>query len=575
MTDGAAKGQEQQAKKDELLEMLDRARAASKRQTTAAATVERREEAPAASQFAEDREQHLLQDHARRRRGSQGEDGGLRTRARVRRHKEESRQRLEEFKAFKEYLQFERKRMAQQIIDLTDTEAFAELKSVYDELNNALLAFEQKIAPLTDIVDAVYTLRMNGLTFDAFKEIILDKEAEARLAALRAQQELDFKKLSTEITAITERNAVLAENKAFFGMGGTKKVAREEIAKNGVILEQKKAELADLTGRIKEISNASPRESTLSGEFATAKNKLRELLDISSEEHKQRQRELVSAAQSFVNTTEQRVAGISNHFEGMDKQINNLLDANFSMREIYAVLNDATKEAHVHNETRRDSLQPTGAEEGELEKMNRERNKRDLENYITSLNASSVDTTSVLAELTNSSHRIKSMKDGNEAQISKTRQLHSSGVAGVADQLSTVLQAVSAAALGESSEMARMSLDRMNTKTQDLSQKEVIRLALGSHETNSELGKALQDLEQYGEVIRTATTITREGLKETKDLLGKLEHAAQDVQRDVKESFAVAADVLAGRGGDASPRPSPADAPKPSGAPPDPFKLGR
>ena len=47
------------------------------------------------------------------------------------------------------------------------------------------------------------------------------------------------------------------------------------------------------------------------------------------------------------------MGGISKHFEGMDKQINNLLDANFSMREIYAVLNDATKEAHKHNETRR------------------------------------------------------------------------------------------------------------------------------------------------------------------------------------------------------------------------------
>ena len=222
----------------------------------------------------------------------------------------------------------------------------------------------------------------------------------------------------------------------------------------------------------------------LGDEFVSAKTKLRELLDISSEDHKRRQRELVAAAQSFVNTTEARVAGISNHFAGMDKQINNLLDANYSMREIYAVLNDATKEAHTHNEARRESLQPTaGAEEGELEKMNRERSKRDLENYIASLNASSVDTTAVLAELTNSSHRIKSMKDGNEQQISKTRQLHSSGVAGVADQLSTVLQAVSAAALGESSEMARMSLDRMNTKTQDLSQKEVIRLALGTHET--------------------------------------------------------------------------------------------
>jgi hypothetical protein len=574
MTNGASKGQEQPVRKDELQEMLDRARAVSRRQSTAAAATERREETPASTQFANIASNTFYKIML---------DGEAEPRAKMEacakalayaESKDQSRERLEEFKAFKEYLQFERKRMAQQIIDLTDTEAFAELKTVYDELNNSLISFEQKIAPLTDIVDAVYTLRMNGLTFDAFKEIILDKEAEAKLAALRARQEHDFKALSTEITSIAEQNAVLAENKAFFGLGGTKKAAREEIARNTLLLERKKAELEDLTSKIKDVAGHAPRESTLSAEFVTAKNKLRELLDISSDEHKQRQRDLVNAAQSFVNTTETRVGGISKHFEGMDRQINNLLDANFSMREIYAVLNDATKEAHTHNETRRQSLQAaTGVDEGELEKMNRERNKRDLENYITSLNASSVDTTAVLAELTNSSHRIKSMKDGNEQQISKTRQLHSSGVAGVADQLSTVLQAVSAAALGESSEMARMSLERMNTKTQDLSQKEVIRLALGTHETNTDLNKALQDLEQYGEVVRTATTITREGLKETKDLLGKLEHAARDVQRDVKESFAVAADVLAGHGDE--PKANPAEAPKPSGSAPDPFKLGR
>ena len=575
MTFGSAKGQEQQKKKDELEQLLERARATSRRQAAAATPAERREESPDARQFAEITANTfykiMLDPDADPKQKMQ-------TAARALAYadnKEEARERLEEFKRFKEYLQFERKRMAQQIIELTDTEAFAELKSVYDELNNALLSFEERIAPLTEIVDAVYTLRMNGLTFDAFKEIVLDKEAETRLAALRAQQEADYKRLSDEISTVNERNAVLGEDKAFFGLGGTKKTAREEIAKNQLVLEQKKQELSDLTGKISEIAQASPRESQLGDEFVTAKNKLRELLDISSDDHKQRQRDLVAAAQAFVDTTEARVAGISNHFAGMDKQINNLLDANYSMREIYAVLNDATKEAHKHNEVRRESLQPTSPEEGELEKMNRERTKRDLENYIASLNTSSVDTTAVLAELTNSSHRIKSMKDGNEQQIAKTRQLHSSGVAGVADQLSTVLQAVSAAALGESSEMARMSLDRMNTKTQDLSQKEVIRLALGTHEQNTELTKALQDLEQYGEVIRTATSITREGLKETKDLLGKLEDAAKGVQHDVKESIAVAADVLAGRGAAAEKTDEKPEAASRGSGPPNPFNLGR
>ena len=122
--------------------------------------------------------------------------------------------------------------------------------------------------------------------------------------------------------------------------------------------------------------------------------------------------------------------------------------------------------------------------------------------------------------------------------------------------------------------MARMSLERMNTKTQDLSQKEVIRLALGTQEQNNELSKALQGLEQYGEVIRTATTITREGLKETKDLLGRLEDAAKNVQEDVKESIAIAADVVAGKGGaKKSSSEETEDSGSTSDAPPNPFKI--
>ena len=127
MTDGASKGQQQQARKDELQEMLERARAVSRRQATTAATAERREETTAASQFAniasntfykimlDSEVEPKAKMEACARALAYAED------------KDQARERLEEFKAFKEYLQFERKRMAQQIIDLTDTEAFAEL----------------------------------------------------------------------------------------------------------------------------------------------------------------------------------------------------------------------------------------------------------------------------------------------------------------------------------------------------------------------------------------------------------------------------------------------------------------
>lgn len=565
---------EQEKKKANIDEMMEQARATSRRKSTSAQEKDKAEESPSSAKFAKIDENAFYKIMFDAESSPQEKMEAVTKTLTYAEDKEEAKARLEAFKQFKEYLQYERKRMAQQIIDLTDTEAFAELKEVYDELNTALIAFEDKINPLTEIVDAVYQLRMNGVTFDAFKEIALEKEAEARIAALREEQEKKLKELEDRIKATHENIAVWSEDKGFFGLGGVKQASREKIAKAQLALQAREAELSDLMEKMKDEGQYKLPESQLDHEFLESKLKLRELLDISSDEHKQRQTDLVDAAQHFVNTTETRINGISQHFGSMDKQIDNLLDANYSMREIYAILNDATKEAHKRNETHRDGLQPAEKEESDIEKMNREREKRDLENYIGALSASAVDTTTVFAELTNAGHRIKSMKDGNDQQITKTQQLHSSGVAGVADQLSTVLQAVSAAALGESSEMARMSLERMNKKTTDLSQKEVIRIALGTHEQNSDLTKALEGLEQYGEVIRTATNITREGLQETKALLGQLEKTAKEVQEDVKDSISVAAEVVAGKGaGDAG-----TDDAGDSGGDdeaPNPFKIGQ
>ncbi|MCB9977175.1 MAG: hypothetical protein H6858_06230 [Rhodospirillales bacterium] len=573
MTSGSAKGSQKQ--QTDIEQLMQQARATSRKETVSGKEKTQADESASAKKFSKIAENPFYRIMFDPNASPEAKMEAVAKVLEFADNKDQAKEELEAFKLFKEYLQFERKRMAQQIIELTDTEAFSELKQVYDELNNALVAFEDKISPLTEIVDSVYKLRMNGLTFDVFREIALDREEEARLAALLEKQKKDLAGLEQDIRQSQVQIAHLGEDKSFFGFGPVKETARKKIAELEMQLEEKRGSLTDLAGQIEQTSKMQPRVSELDPEFLEAKAKLRELLDISSDEHKQRQEQLVQAAQNFVNTTEERVSSISDHFVGMDKQIDNLLEANYSMREIYAILNDATKSAHQNNEKYREELvAKEQSEESDIAKMNRERDKRDLENYIGALNASSYDTTTVLAELTNASHRIKSMKDGNQSQIDKTRQIHSSGVAGVADQLSTVLQAVSAAALGESSEMARMSLERMNTKTQDLSQKEVIRLALGTHEQNNELSKALQGLEQYGEVIRTATTITREGLKETKDLLGRLEDAAKNVQEDVKESISVAADVVAGKGGAASSSDESGDDSAATGdAPPNPFKI--
>jgi len=490
--------------------------------------------------------------------------------------KERAKQRLEEFNAFKEYLQFERKRMAQEIINLTDTEAFSELKQVFEDINTALVTFEREIGPLTDIVDAVYTLRMSGMTYDVFNEILEDREAEKERRAKREAQEAELASIESDIHKLNAENARLAQQKSFFGLGGIKGSAQAEIAANTTTLDSNQTRLAELTEEIKQLST-EPENVTKFAEFADEKKKLRELLDITSDEHKARQERLVAGAQDFINTTEARVASVLGHFDGMNQQIDNLGEANYTMRSIYAILNDATREANENNESLRTELKSgeTGGE-GDVQKMTRERKERDLANYISNLGRSHVDTTAVFSDLTRSGHQIQSMKEGNEQQVHKTRQLHTSGVAGVADQLSVVLQAVSAAALGESSEAASMSLDRMNRTTMDLSQKEVIRVAMGNREVNEELQAKFDQLAEYGETIRKATDISRTGLQETQAWLGKIEEQARSTQEDIRESLTVAADVTAGKGGTRT-APDETEAAKPAGDKPErknPFGIG-
>lgn len=481
-----------------------------------------------------------------------------------------ARENLAAFNAFKDFLQFERKRMAQEIIALTDTEAFSELKTVFEDINTALLTFEDRIGPLTDIVDAVYTLRMNGITIDVFAELMREREEEQKRKDRKAALNLSLAELEDNVRRMQRENKRLEKEKSFLGLGGIKKSAQALIEQNQSLIDEKTDAISGIVEEIKEI-DATRIENEKFAEFAAEKEKLRELLDISSEDHQTRQKELVESAQSFINTTEERVSSVLDHFTQMGGQIDNLDEANFTMRSMYATLNDAVKGADAANENRRSEIKAAiEAAGGDLERLNQERLERDINNHISALGRSTVDTTAVLAELTASGHRIHSMREAGDQQVAKTRALHTSGVAGVADQLSTVLQAVSAAALGESSEAAKMSLERMNRTTSDLTQREVIRVALGTKEMNADLTNALAELSEYGETIRTATSITREGLTETRELLSKIEQQTADTQAAVKESLDVAADVASGKGGT---RQEPTEEDK-AAAPPNPFGLG-
>jgi len=457
--------------------------------------------------------------------------------------KSDNKEKLAEFELFKEWLMDQRKDMAQEIINLTDTDAFSELKDVFDEMNQGLLDFEKQMSPLTQILDAVYKLRMasDGAMFNVFKEIQDDKAEEARIAKLRVEQDQRLGSLTRDVDQIEMQIARLEGEKSWFGLGGIKADALEKIRARQLQLENHNQEITGLTA---EIANTKFTRKTEFAEFEEEKAKLRELLDISSEEHKQRQQGLVDSANNFVTVADTRTSSVLEHLEGINDQIERLGDSNSGLRSVYAIISEAVEDAEEVNKTTRGGLLDESADESNIAKMRRENAKMAVEDHITALTAAKVDTMGTFGDLTAESYRIKAMKDSNDGQVSKTRSLNSKGVSGVASRLSTVLQGVSMAALSESSEVAQMTLERMNTQTNMMAQQEALKNAMGINQENDALVKAIEELESYGKVARAATDISREGYKDMQENLEELEKTARDVGDAVKEAVAVGAEVM-------------------------------
>jgi dihydroneopterin aldolase len=422
--------------------------------------------------------------------------------------------------------------------------------------------------PLTDIIDAVYTLRTNGLTIEAFQEIIRDRRREADLAKQRDEKKKQFEMLKGEVEQLNGDIAALGERRGLFGLLGPSQETREEIARKQQRLSTISDNLGALSFDIGNLEKQVPSESTL-GEFAEQKKKLRELLDISTDEHKQRQRELVDSAIGFVNTAKTRVGSVRQHLTLMNDQVENLFDANNMMGTVYAIMNESIKDAGAENQKIRAALEAPAGDEDMITKMSREQKKMAVEQHITTLDASATDTMATYSDLVSGAIRIKTMKDAVDQQAIRARTMHSQGISGVADRLSVVLQAVSSAALGEASAMAKDTLQQMAENTNKVAQKESIRIAMGIDEQNADLTKAIDDLGSYGEVVRAATNITREGLTEMRGKLAELKTLAESVTGDIHEAIAVNADTR-----DAAPAATPAAAEPAAGPAANPFKLG-
>ncbi len=463
--------------------------------------------------------------------------------------KEENKTRLKAREELEDWLQSERQRMETEIIALTDTETFSELQGVYQDLNQSLIDFNEKMKPLTDILEAIYDLRVSGKTIEAFQEIQADKAAEQKRADDEAALSSQLGTIETTIGTLRTDIATLGQERGFFGFGGVTEDARKRIAAKQVELTDAQTRLDTLQAQIENLQNQT-NESAL-GELAAQKNKLRDLLDIKSDAHKARQKELVDAALKFVSDASTRIGSVRGHLNKMTDQIDAIYDANTRMSQVYGILTEGIKDATTENKTIRATFDPPAETEGVIAKMTREEKQMAVDDHIKALDTAAGSTIQAFSELTKEAIGVKTKRDANVALIEKTRIIHTQGVAGIAERLSSVLSAVSMAALGESSAMAKDTLTAMMDTTNKIVQKEVIQVAAGVQDMNADVKKAIDDLGDFGEVLRTSTEITREGLAEVHENIEKMQELAATVRDNIRDASSVHSDTAAPNGVDA------------------------
>jgi hypothetical protein len=165
--------------------------------------------------------------------------------------------------------------------------------------------------------------------------------------------------------------------------------------------------------------------------------------------------------------------------------------------------------------------------------------------HIQAMTSSSLETANTMAEVSGEAFRIKTAKDTTNDQIAKTRRLHSAGVAGMASRLSSVLNAVNAAAINESSEATSATLSLMNDKTNAITMQEAIRSAMGIQDANNTMVKAIDELANLAEGIKSVTSIQTSGLEDVLASKQKIEELVGQVKGNLQEAKAVAADVNA------------------------------
>ncbi len=463
---------------------------------------------------------------------------------------------------FREWLSAQQTELAEQVINLSNVDSMSELQSVLKDMNTDLLNFEDNMNPIMSIIESIHYLRTNGLMGDAFKQIKEDKEREEQLQGEIAELERNEQQSREMISRQEVIKIQASTERTLFGLGGLTKDAQRSIAAADIAIAAERAQQEKLKEDIKNLK-AQMNVPSDDGDAAEHKARLRELLDMSDEANRDRVIALRDSASKFITTAKERTGSLRGQFDQLAGQIGNVEDSNQSMIKVYAVLNEGMKDATKANAELRKPLTDAPEDESIVDKMTREEKLRALDGHVSHISRSQGETMAAYGDLNQQAIRVHTMRQSTDQQIDTARQINTQGVAATADRLATVLTAVSGAALGEASEAAKDTLSRMRESTNDISSREVIRVAMGVTTVNDQLETVFKELEDIREVQQAATGIVRNGMTEMQERMVQLRESANAAKEDLADHIASASIVETEHNGEGSAQ----QAPKTTGFP--------
>ena len=442
---------------------------------------------------------------------------------------------LEEYSA---YMQSERQRLAVELIEMTDTKTFSNMQKVLRDINDGVLDFEEQIQPFMEIINAVRLIQAEDATTDIIAEMREDEKRRAEMDKKLAAISRDLEMLRSSVKGKLVQIEKLKEDRRFLGLGDIKQSAKDRIAVLNVEISQLKSDESDLLNKQNELRASYKETESKFENLKEAKEIMASMLNLSEGDHEERHKKLVDTAAEFVNTTKERVSETLDRSVQMGDQIKSLSDLAFTMRSRYTVLSEAAKDAEKINSEKHEALKAEMENDGGgLGRIQKEEESRALAKHITILNDAATETTNVISDLTTSSQRIENMEAANIKQIKKTQQIQTSGIAGVADNLSSVLTAINQAAIGQASTAAQQSLRRMNTNTINLTKEQMLNMAKERNDDNSALIKMLEEMAGYGEVIQLANESAQEAIGENREILKDMRRVADEVQDAAKDTL--------------------------------------